>query len=351
MEHRATIFGLGDNQRARALRVRRGGDRRAAGDEPPVERGRAGRADLVRAAVARGVGDLPRVAGVLRVLSSARPPRVFLAHSRLVPCRPSGGGWRACTVSAPRAPRAPSLPPRRRATLRAPRGQAAVELVARAAAGRRPFRRAVAARGVRAHGVVARPPPPTPPRAPRRSGCRRAGGARPPAGPLERGLRLRASHRRPGEGHRPRPLLVRAPARHDLRRRPFHAAAMRRADGQSTVEVIGLLPLLLAVGLGVFALLSAGAAREAAGGAAEAGAVALLQGRDARAAARAALPGWPRAARGSPSPAAASRSRSPRAGRSGPASAPPRARTQVPHPRLHPCDPDGRRAARRAVRR
>jgi len=69
---------------------------------------------------------------------------------------------------------------------------------------------------------------------------------------------------------------------------------MRRADGQSTVEVIGLLPLLLAVGLGVFAVLSAGAAREAASGAAEAGAVALLQGRDARAAARAALPGWPR---------------------------------------------------------
>jgi Flp pilus assembly protein TadG len=69
---------------------------------------------------------------------------------------------------------------------------------------------------------------------------------------------------------------------------------MRRSDGQSTVEVVGLLPLLLAVGLGVFALLSAGAAREAAGAAAEAGAVALLQGRDAKSAARAALPGWSR---------------------------------------------------------
>jgi Flp pilus assembly protein TadG len=68
---------------------------------------------------------------------------------------------------------------------------------------------------------------------------------------------------------------------------------MRREDGQSTVEVIGLLPLLLAVGLGVLAFLNAGAAREAAGGAAEAGAVAILQGRDARAAARSALPGWP----------------------------------------------------------
>ena len=69
---------------------------------------------------------------------------------------------------------------------------------------------------------------------------------------------------------------------------------MRRDSGQSTVEVIGLLPLLLAVGLGVFALLSAGSAREAASGAAEAGAVALLQGRDARAAARDALGRWPR---------------------------------------------------------
>lgn len=72
--------------------------------------------------------------------------------------------------------------------------------------------------------------------------------------------------------------------------------AMRRlrgGRGQSTVEVVGLLPLLLAVGLGVVSLLSAGAARQAAGGAAEAGAVALLQGRDARAAARAALTGWP----------------------------------------------------------
>jgi Flp pilus assembly protein TadG len=64
--------------------------------------------------------------------------------------------------------------------------------------------------------------------------------------------------------------------------------------GQSTVEVIGLLPMLLAVGLGAFSLLSAGAARQAAGGAAEAGAVALLQGRDGSDAARAALAGWPR---------------------------------------------------------
>jgi Flp pilus assembly protein TadG len=65
------------------------------------------------------------------------------------------------------------------------------------------------------------------------------------------------------------------------------------ARGQSTVEVVGLLPLLLAVGLAVFSLLHAGRAEEAAGSAAEAGAVALLQGREPRAAARAALAGWP----------------------------------------------------------
>jgi Flp pilus assembly protein TadG len=67
-----------------------------------------------------------------------------------------------------------------------------------------------------------------------------------------------------------------------------------RERGQASVELVALLPLLLAAGLGVFSLLSAGAAAEAAGAAAEAGAVALVQGRDAHAAARAALDGWPR---------------------------------------------------------
>jgi Flp pilus assembly protein TadG len=67
------------------------------------------------------------------------------------------------------------------------------------------------------------------------------------------------------------------------------------ARGQAAVELVGLLPLLLAAGLGAFSLLGAGAAEEAAGVAAEAGAVALLQDRDPRGAARAALAGWPRA--------------------------------------------------------
>jgi len=68
---------------------------------------------------------------------------------------------------------------------------------------------------------------------------------------------------------------------------------VRSSSGQSTVEVVGLLPLLLAAGLAVFSLLDAGRAEEAAGNAAEVGAVALLQGREPRAAARAALAGWP----------------------------------------------------------
>jgi len=64
--------------------------------------------------------------------------------------------------------------------------------------------------------------------------------------------------------------------------------------GQATVELVGLLPLLLAVGFAVFSVLGAGAASEAAGAAAEAGAIALLQDRDPAAAARASLSGWPR---------------------------------------------------------
>jgi Flp pilus assembly protein TadG len=61
--------------------------------------------------------------------------------------------------------------------------------------------------------------------------------------------------------------------------------------GQSTVELTGLLPLLVLLALGIHALLAAHAASEQAGTAAEAGAIALLQDRDPRTAARAALPG------------------------------------------------------------
>ena len=63
-------------------------------------------------------------------------------------------------------------------------------------------------------------------------------------------------------------------------------------SGQATVELVGLLPLAVLVALAIGQLLAAGAARELAGHAAEAGAVALLQGGDPKAAARDALPGW-----------------------------------------------------------
>jgi hypothetical protein len=65
---------------------------------------------------------------------------------------------------------------------------------------------------------------------------------------------------------------------------------MRRCTGQATVETVLLLPLLLAAGLAVYAFLAAGAAREQADAAAHGAAIALIQGRDAKAAARAALP-------------------------------------------------------------
>jgi hypothetical protein len=69
---------------------------------------------------------------------------------------------------------------------------------------------------------------------------------------------------------------------------------MRCGRGQATVEVVAMLPLLAAAGVCVLQLLAAGAAAEYAGHAAEAGAIALGDGRDAREAARQALPGWSR---------------------------------------------------------
>lgn len=65
-------------------------------------------------------------------------------------------------------------------------------------------------------------------------------------------------------------------------------------DGQASVELVALAPLLVAVVLAAAQLLAAGAARELAGHAAGAGAVALLQGTDPAAAARDAVPGWSR---------------------------------------------------------
>jgi len=65
----------------------------------------------------------------------------------------------------------------------------------------------------------------------------------------------------------------------------------RRAErGQATVELTALLPLLAVVALSAYTVLAARTAHEQAGAAAEAGAVAVLQDRDARTAARDALP-------------------------------------------------------------
>jgi hypothetical protein len=62
------------------------------------------------------------------------------------------------------------------------------------------------------------------------------------------------------------------------------------AVGQATVELVAFLPLLLAAGLAATALLAGHAADEQAGQAAQAGAMALIQGGDPREAARRALP-------------------------------------------------------------
>ncbi|HEX5622402.1 MAG TPA: hypothetical protein VFX51_28520 [Solirubrobacteraceae bacterium] len=65
---------------------------------------------------------------------------------------------------------------------------------------------------------------------------------------------------------------------------------MNRDEGQATVELVALLPLLLIAALAGAALVAAHSAGEQAGQGAQAGAMALLQGGDPRAAARRALP-------------------------------------------------------------
>jgi hypothetical protein len=68
-----------------------------------------------------------------------------------------------------------------------------------------------------------------------------------------------------------------------------------RERGQASVELLGALPLVIALALAVFQLLSVGYASVLAGNAAEAGALALAAGGDARSGARESLPGWSRA--------------------------------------------------------
>jgi hypothetical protein len=65
-----------------------------------------------------------------------------------------------------------------------------------------------------------------------------------------------------------------------------------RAAGQATVEVVGMLPLVAVVAFAALQALAAGLAAELADHAAEAGAVAILEGADPRDAAEHAIPGW-----------------------------------------------------------
>jgi hypothetical protein len=70
------------------------------------------------------------------------------------------------------------------------------------------------------------------------------------------------------------------------------AKGLHREGGQSTIELVAALPVLLLVGFLTLQLLAVGYALTLADGAAEAGALALASGQPALAAARDALPGW-----------------------------------------------------------
>jgi hypothetical protein len=72
------------------------------------------------------------------------------------------------------------------------------------------------------------------------------------------------------------------------------ARGCRGERGQAALELLALLPLLLAVALAAAQLLVVGYASVLAGNAAEAAALALAGGDDPRAAAHEALPGWSR---------------------------------------------------------
>ena len=65
-------------------------------------------------------------------------------------------------------------------------------------------------------------------------------------------------------------------------------------SGQSSVELVALLPMVVVSALATGQLLVAGAAREAAASSAQAAAMARLQGGDPVKAARAAAPDWAR---------------------------------------------------------
>jgi len=72
-------------------------------------------------------------------------------------------------------------------------------------------------------------------------------------------------------------------------------AVMSSERGQATIEVLGALPVVLLIGMLGLQLLAVGYSAVLAGTAAEAGALALAAGGDARAGVRESLPGWSRA--------------------------------------------------------
>jgi hypothetical protein len=76
--------------------------------------------------------------------------------------------------------------------------------------------------------------------------------------------------------------------------RKRHCRADASVAGQAAVELVALLPLIVAVALSILQALAAGVAAELAGHAAQSGAVAIAEGRDGAVAARASLPGWAR---------------------------------------------------------
>lgn len=69
----------------------------------------------------------------------------------------------------------------------------------------------------------------------------------------------------------------------------------RGQTGQGSIELLGAIPVLLALGMIVLQLLAVGYASVLAGSAAEAGALALAAGSSPEAGVREALPGWSRA--------------------------------------------------------
>ena len=70
---------------------------------------------------------------------------------------------------------------------------------------------------------------------------------------------------------------------------------LRACRGQASVELLGVLPVVLLLGLVLLQLLAVGYSAVLAGDAAEAGALAAAGGGGALEAARAAVPGWSRA--------------------------------------------------------